>query len=1014
MKRIDIVPLIIIFYGSFIFNTIVGRFSLYYGDDGPFFGYLTQMYASNFPFFIWEPHFYSGHPMTGFGAITFLPMVLLVKLVFSLTDALYYSFWFYFILLGLSLYYLAKQLAPRWVAAGVPFLAWTATTYWNSTIWGGSYDRAFALSFLFMAIAATYKYVSAGPQVDKKHYFMALASWVIVLFSNEHMVLQFMFFAPLFVLFGYGSIKTGIKKLLILLIPALGFTIQAWGRLAYYILTTSNLAAQNDTRIFPISWLYTSGTAFEHTLGYLPVPILLTALGAIAYYKLSNRPVIITTVKRGLILSMSLAGAYYLIMGWIPLLWSYLPRFESTLDSIADLGTLLLILIPTLIGIAVTGRKQTRIIRLGSVIFFIVTLVNVTFIIPTIPIADWEPSYTATNNVLNQLYTYPSEQRLGVMFKYITPWINLVHSGIETTGGRIPILDAKPLYDSWFNDVVFYSGINPAQLSYVLIEDKPPVYKPYFAIDPLNTAPANFWLDWYGTKTAIFAQYEPVKTAASIYSMQPFFNYSTALSYRPFNLDFIGVTNPSVGTIVEETNAKILGFVGSDTNYNVLLASLSQLGLGPTYIIPLKLNPADVNRIQLDALIIDAMAYPSLSPTTTTNTMILYQNLPTNPTPTDSYSLIKSLFPTMIQTFVEASPSGTAPFPTMTIPLNIWDIVNTSANYANPTWHSWAFVSPENQTASATLPFSWTGLTQSAVTFSNQIPFPIRIDNATILLGLQSSVDTTATLNFTSPHGFRFTNTMTLPANKTIELRLTGRDFGTSAFGRVIYLGNVLNINFHSPITETHETFNIVNPRIILALQPATGYVYQLGKTLVDSQNAALVISASAKGDMNLVLINGNKNASALNVQVENGITIIPLTRFSGHLSVFDTIETSRHVDSIKVISLSPTNQMPLNHTWVNGREGTISGIRNGFNGIIFKETYNSNWKFSMGPSALQAYQAGPGMIFLPLPAQTQGMIYFIFNPYDTIFDISVVMILVTATTLLWYAGAFNSIRRKS
>lgn len=674
---------VILAYGSLIFSLVVQSFNLTAGMDVTLQTHFAQMASNNLPFYLWDAFYYSGQPMIGFSSSVFIPMIVMLKLGVDLATTFFYSFWFYFLAFGLSLYYLAKQLSPsRLVALCIPFIAWASTTWWDATIWGGSYDRAFALPFLFTSLALTYKYISQGDSPSKKLYFLTLFMWVMVFFANEHITFQFLMLAPLMVIFAYDKLKTGIKRTLILLLPAMAITSFAWLRLASYMLATPYLSFQNNLTLYPLTLLFSQGGLYEHAAGVLPVPIIII-LCVIIVMKYAVSKVEIEPPRRGLFIALAVAGAYYLAVGWIPQLWPFLPRLEAVFDDIANIWALFLIAIPALFGLVipvVASRKTKMYVRLGVTALFIVVLANTALVIPTIQNVYYPPVNPALDNTLASLGAYQPDYRLNVIDGNILNGVNYAHPQVEDVAGRIPILDSRPLYDSWFEDVVFYGGANPATLN-TFPQYVPPIYESYFSSDIRNTAPSLFWLDWEGVKDTIFTQYTaPVLPSAAVIEAQSFFNTSTTsnLIQRDVNLQTLVFSSSTSGTIAEQTNAKILGVYGTDTEYNLILTLLSYAGLGPSYVIPLKLDASQIDRVIPDVLLMDkTLAGSGMGVVTVTQDEL--QNW-VNLGPTGSYDFIQRFLPSLISNDTVATANGTTTFPTLTVPLANPSIENASVN----------------------------------------------------------------------------------------------------------------------------------------------------------------------------------------------------------------------------------------------------------------------------------------------------------------------------------------------
>src|SRR5207244_3251465 len=66
----------------------------------------------------------------------------------------------------------------------------------------------------------------------------------------------------------------------------------------------------------------------------------------------------VSPVQKALLVSMMVMGSYWLVMGWVPVLWPYLPRLMATYSSVENLGWIFLMTIPLLFTI-LRGRLAT-------------------------------------------------------------------------------------------------------------------------------------------------------------------------------------------------------------------------------------------------------------------------------------------------------------------------------------------------------------------------------------------------------------------------------------------------------------------------------------------------------------------------------------------------------------------------------------------------------------------------------------------------------------------------------
>ena len=1015
----------VVLYGSLMFKTLLPTFNITFGDDGVFNGHMAMMYLKAFPFYLWEPYYYAGHLMTGFGETVYFVVILFMKLGLGISAAFSYSFWLFFVLMGVGIYLYAKQLSPTLIALGLPFLWWSSAILWDATIWGGSYDRAFSTALFFIGAAVTYKFISENAHPNPKWYLATLFTWVAIIFSDKHIAFQFLFFAPLFIVFAGTSIWGGLKRMLTLLVPALTITFVDWGRMAYYLMMVPH-AAQYGSEIFPVTWLFIQGLAFQSTVGYLPLPIILLFMVLPAYYAINHR-LKIAPARRGLLIAIALPAIYYFIVGWVPELWPYVPRIEGPLDNVANLGALFILAIPALVGAVIDASHNahgSNIRRFGPnsfsrilvTVLFLVMLVNTAIVLPEIVPANFGPYFGSGNAALASfgVYANASNYRAAISDPYILSWSALYNQSIETTDGRIPILDARPLYTSWFNDVVFYSGVNSSNLTFPQSTEGPtPLYESYFTDSTANAAPSLFWLDWYGAKTVIIDQYEPAQMTLATRELQPYFAAQTYANSSQ-NSQFAALSTPYAGAISEETNAKIVGFIGNTTEYNLFLALLSYLGLGPSHIIPIRLTQADLNKVPIDALLVGNPTNTTmLAPSTINDIPVVMTTVDSlnhliSLGSTGSYELVSTLFPSLFtNTLVTAPPRIGNSFP-INMPISTWAITRLSPNInPNPTWHTWRFGASHTQDVNFTYPVIQAGATTYISTFS-QFPAGIQPNDVTLSIGLQSNVAGVVGLTLVG-QGFARTYTDNLDANHSNALVLNASDFKqatpTNSSASGIYVNFVSNATASSDIKNI--SFELLHPQLTIP-SAENNSVYSLSSEVSVSPTTYLEVTPLEQGNATMMIMNRTSSEVALRIPLNNAANIIPLTDFYGSkLNSFDVIVTSRPMKSISIVTTQTPVPQPLAHQWntgMTGMTGTISGAQSGFKGIIFKETYYQNWNFyAQNNIKLPYYYAGPGMMYLPLPTNVTGTIQLSFNPYDWIFFTGVAMAAATLIALSVY-----------
>jgi hypothetical protein len=158
-------------------------------------------------------------------------------------------------------------------------------------------------------------------------------------------------------------------------------------------------------------------------------------------------------------------------------------------------------------------------------------------------------------------------------------------------------------------------------------------------------------------------------------------------------------------------------------------------------------------------------------------------------------------------------------------------------------------------------------------------------------------------------------------------------------------------------------------------------------------------------------LINqSNASTAILNLSSNSPSGIITLASLSGGQTgqQYDRIITiGRAASAIPVVALfSQSAWTAVHEDWATNQNMVTQSIPLGFRGLLWKETNSPLWKFestsSVPTGTLPFYYAGPGMMYIPMPAYIEGIkaTYLSLNP-ESIALISIPIVTVAALVVL-------------
>jgi hypothetical protein len=162
---------------------------------------------------------------------------------------------------------------------------------------------------------------------------------------------------------------------------------------------------------------------------------------------------------------------------------------------------------------------------------------------------------------------------------------------------------------------------------------------------------------------------------------------------------------------------------------------------------------------------------------------------------------------------------------------------------------------------------------------------------------------------------------------------------------------------------------------------------------------------------VNLVLLSDQGNSSTINVNTNdlgNQRIVIPESLAMGNANAFTKLISNQYLDkSVDLIGVKEVSWKPLVLNWTGQSDATISGIGQGYRGVVWKETFVSNWDFaplnsnlSRSASPLEGYYSGPGFVYIPLSSDVHA-VGIHYNPFDPIIDSFLVSSLIAAVILI-------------
>ncbi len=1028
-----------------------------YGDDATIWTYVISLFSKQFPYPQWDQCCFAGYQPAGLGLTILLPQALFVKIGFPVALVLNYSFLASFLLLGFSVYYFVMKInGSTVIGVTLAMLLWITNTQWNATIWGASYDRFFAIPLLFFCLGCGYDYVSHLPAngftlefsasvVRSKRFLLFLLLSILLFMGNVVIAIITVQIVFVFIVLSQRQLRKGLIALTLVWLPALAFTEWYWTRILFAFLNYSTQTAViNDLTPNSLLQLYFPGGTWSQTLTYSYLP-LLALTGVLAITQSRRKRFAFDRPALALLTSTSVWSLYWFVEGWVPQLWSIIPRIGATYDSTFYLGLTLVIIIG-IFSKALTGpgvrfeaakvmprTEPLRSSRIGfrpsrqgqiGLLLFLLVLTNAYIVVPAVKPVDWGPLTQSLNATIDPSLNFgsqASQYRLAMTGRVLTRWFSYLHPTLPITSGRFFPLNPNPSFGSWFDYSVFYRG-DLDSINTLYIEDRPGPFQSYYLDASTNIASTLFWMDWFASKTALFLPtFQPSDGTVAIYRASPLLNVTeSALSQYPAYF----VTNPRTSPVAIETNTMVLGFYETGPtasgDYNLLLALLSYLGLGPEYVAPVRLDKGSVAEASIDGLMTDYSTYsgsPSLIQTVANRgakILVLGEgNQSSKPFmatpsvsfsplslealaqegPTGSYELIQTLFASLYDSPISltnrrAQPAGALMVPpqnwTISYALNVESTLQVKDNATSILTN--ATDSSQRGQVDISYPLIGSPIT-SAMSVSLQVMTDVQSIVALVFCPDESCqnylrYDTVVP----DTHG----NWSTLSANVS--------QFAWKFFDEGIVNAKSFTVVFNIPNGTSSASFQVRNAVI---RTPST-FSYSLPSPLSSNLLGFLKLAEGQHAGESIYVGSQDSGYMRANLSGSNGATVIPLSEFSGRIRVFDEIVSNNDLgQNPQMILLSEPTWKPLVLSSDGGANASFDDIEEGYKGIIWKENDSPDWLFTgRNGTLIPHYSAGPGMTFIPISGSVATLTVRM-NTLDSMVEIWMITSVAAATVLV-------------
>lgn len=995
------------------------------GDDASYYVGMIKMLGENFPLVAWDPHVFAGYvPTIGISWLTYFVPLTLVRVGLSDVAAFHFAFVCVFLLFGFALYFFARSVGCDRVASfSMTVLGWSTNAYWNNAIWGGAYNRLFTIPFLFLALGTTVRYLSRlhSGTFRGRDYWICLAAWTLTYLGDIFIAIAATMVGLVFVLLSAGirDAVVGAKRTLTMFLPAIA--LASW-QLVPILLQDLAVGAYRIQYTVPesLSLLIVPDSKWTSTLNFVYIPLVL--LFGILFLLVRPRT---TRIEQSLLVSLFLAGAYWLVMGWIPLLWPILPRLMATNSSVENLAWVLLAALPLTYSILqrdiVASRRfqfhfrwisgtlprTPRLWRIASVLMLGFIVADAAIVLPSITPVDWTSLSDHLNAGINaSLGASSNDYRVALENRPLTRGFSYYQPFRFQTGGRVANLDPNPFFDNWYSTDIFYKN-DLQSIGFNYFEDNPAVNVSSLLEAPYNFAGSQFWLDWYASNAVVFYPYSYLHFTIGNYTTRSsMFSATSWPTGYPAN-EF--VVKPSVsGAVLEATNATVVGFYSASTNsleeYHSLISILSELGLSSRFVIPLYFtNFQDIRRSPVQLLVTDSYTYLQdsalIQPLFNTCNVVVVSSVEGQAgnaaTVTPEGSKARVDLPLSFTQLVSSQEDGAYYF-AKSVSLVPITLVNPQNSLYTPgsafdlNSNSWV---PQYKTPNAigTLQSVATTVTLNITNTdpSNRAQFNIRSILPSIVPlsdGLTLGFSIHANENVTIGASFDSSNSSS-PNYVSIDQNITGGSYeqfqipiskfskwqnSTAMFGISRDLVFAVNLNHgYSGAIVTISNVTVTFPSYT---------IYKFATPLTFPGESVILHDVTVAG---IGLMNGsNSSTPILNLSRYAIRTIVTMDSFEGEQtgSQYDQIITvgGGTVTPPSVSIFTPSASTPVHEEWINNQQMIAESIPSGFRGLVWKETYDQLWRFDVrtnsSSSNLTYYYAGPGMFYIPMESYTPSI----------------------------------------
>ena len=591
------------------------------GDDVYFHIANARFVSENWPHVWWYPNSHAGEPlMSQYPVTVYFVLAVLNQLGISLETLFRSLLASSFVLIALANFAVARSMhIGRALSAGIALLPFTGASLWNVSLIGGAYIRVAGLPALFLSLGATYHYLSAlQREAPTRRAHAATVVSLIAVGLVHPFLFQFaaLIVASLVVMGVDGWVRRG-RALLSVFLPACAAI--AWQYVPIVSLSVSESAnvpgaiRHDVTRMEP-EWLFVLPTKaeFSITLGPLLFGVALVALLYVLFLRRRLRH-----DRDGALLmrlTVTLLGwvGYFIAFAWLPLpaglylMAAYDYVFWAAL-AISMLGVVLA---------ALASRATPRGLRGLDVALPVAAILVVAASFPWIESASFDahPRHPgtvsqATAKVVAAVRERedPSGYRLGAVTRTFTRWLPYDQPAVDFVGGRSSISPHRAFYDR----MVYEAFFRRDHLARVYFEDRPKVEIERDRAVVENYYRAFFWLEWYGARSTLMdVAFTPLEATAAGYAARSQFAAYRSVPSGYGSLAYARVEDRHPVTMATDGAVVAVPYTSEETDphYVSLLSALSNLDVGPRYVVPLRLPDGEGLEL-FDAALTDRLTY---------------------------------------------------------------------------------------------------------------------------------------------------------------------------------------------------------------------------------------------------------------------------------------------------------------------------------------------------------------------------------------------------------------------